>query len=109
MEELIALIKGCGFRYSKVLTCARDVFDALGDASAPPPPPVMPWKFNVAAFTGINVIISPDAAPGTWRLVQHDHCEVIESRRTGQEMIVTHRNCTILGEHPERADAARPV
>jgi len=81
------------------LTCAPDVAEALAgiireadEADPRPreftPPPAFP-------FPDIPVIISPDSAPGTWRLVTHDRCEV-----TGEppDCRVSHADCTITAE-----------
>jgi hypothetical protein len=88
-----------GTKCQKVLTCAQDVADALAHISTPTPPR-LPWEPDLAALTGIDVVVSPDAAPGTWRLLRHDHCDVIGGETPDQAMIVTHRNCTVLGENP---------
>jgi hypothetical protein len=87
-----------GTKYQKVLTCAQDVADALADVSTPAPPR-MPWEADLTFLTGINVVVSPDAAPGTWQLLRHDHCEVIGGETPDQAMIVTHRDCTVLGSN----------
>jgi hypothetical protein len=80
------------------LTCAADVAEALAavtreaDKAAPRrdfiPPPAAP-------LAGIPVIVSPDSAPGTWRLVTHDHCEV---RGEHPGAWVSHERCSIAAE-----------
>lgn len=98
--RLLSLIKEhSGTRCQKVLTCAQDVLDAVTAASAPAAPR-MPWEPDLSWALGIDVIVAPDSAPGTWRLVRHDHCTVeyvhsaIDSREVG---VVHHRECSVLG------------
>lgn len=93
-----------GTKHAKVLLCARDVANALADVSTPGPHR-MPWEPDLASLIGINIVVNPDAAPGTWRLIRHDHCDVIGGDLPEQSMIVTHRNCTVLGENPGPGDS----
>ena len=86
-------------KYRKTLLCAQDVAGELAEASVPARPR-MPWEVDLAPLTGIEVVVSPDSAPGTWRLTQHDHCEVTGSEMPERSRIVTHENCTVLAENP---------
>lgn len=92
-------------RGQQELTCAQDVAEALREITRPrpgefvPPPAIGNWFYppSVVPLIDIPVIVSQDSAPGTWRLVTHDYCEVrnaddIERAR------VSHQNCTITAE-----------
>jgi hypothetical protein len=48
-------------------------------------------------------VVTPDSAPGSWRLIRHDHCEVIDVAGPDGEpdygkSYVSHQGCTILAE-----------
>ena len=85
------------------LLCAPDVAEALAnvihekdDADPRPaqfiPPPAFP-------LIDIPVIISPDSAPGSWRLVTHDGCEVRNADAADPlGAWVSHEKCTITAE-----------
>lgn len=76
-ERLLSLIKEhSGTPCQKVLLCAQDVADDLM-GRAVKASPVYPGMPDLAWYMGIDVVIAGDSAPGTWRLVRHDHCEVI--------------------------------
>lgn len=79
------------------LTCAADVAGTLAaiigaSADEVPGPGFLP---PACPLVSIPVIISPDSAPGTWRLITHDHCEV---RGEHPDAWVSHEACTITGE-----------
>lgn len=97
-DRLTGLIKEhYGTKYQKVLQCAQDIWDALKETSAPAEPR-RPWEPDLTFLTGINITVIPSYAPGRWKLVRHDHCEVIGGETIDQAMIVTHEDCTILAE-----------
>jgi hypothetical protein len=90
----------------KVLLCAQDVADALdviimtGGRAGPPS-----CACDYTHLLGIGITPVPDSAPGTWRLILHDHCEAViewedeehtrvDTRRTH----VSHTGCTIAAE-----------
>ncbi|HEV2375178.1 MAG TPA: hypothetical protein VGS19_23840 [Streptosporangiaceae bacterium] len=79
-------------RGHKELTCAGDVAEALADA-IPEAAPVPPGEPSLALLTGIPIIPDPSFAPGAYRLVQHDRCDVDVESRT-----VAHDRCTVLLE-----------
>jgi hypothetical protein len=90
------------------LTCAADVAEGLvtvtREAEQPGavqlPPGALRWHAQqMSCLIDIPVIISPDSAPGTWRLVTHDHCEV--RYRDEENMLggwVSHAECSITAE-----------
>lgn len=84
-----------GTPYWKVLLCAQDIADALAGTYTPAPPKT-PGEADLTVMMGIDVTVTPDSAPGTWRLIRHDHCAVTDEGR------VTHGECTILGEGRQR-------
>jgi hypothetical protein len=84
----------------QALTCAADVAEGLAAVTResapahPSPPDFMPPAPRLAE---IPVIVSEDSAPGTWRLVTHDHCEV----KNGDDLArasVSHAGCSITAE-----------
>lgn len=83
------------------LTCAADVAEALAsvmpeaDKAGPRAPDFMPPP--LAPLIGIPVIVSPDSAPGRWRLVTHDGCEVRDADDLANAW-VSHQKCTITAE-----------
>jgi hypothetical protein len=98
--------------HHKVLTCAPDVekaLQAIPVREMKPPLPADP-RAVLNSLLGIVVIVSEDSPPGSWQLVRHDHCEVVEVMREGDgdhwnagdrmdinKTYVSHKNCTILG------------
>jgi hypothetical protein len=79
------------------LTCAADVAGALAEVApaadqSGPARGFMPQP--ASALISIPVIISPDSAPGTWRLVTHGGCEV---RGEHPDSWVSHERCTAAG------------
>jgi len=94
LEPVLALLREhYGTPCHKVLTCAQDVCDALAAASAHVPARRHSWEF----LFGVAVIVSPDSPPGTWKMTRHDHCDVTGGEREEDAVMVTHRDCTILG------------
>lgn len=81
-------------KYGKVLLCAQDVWADV-KASVPPAPPRMPWEVDLDLF-GIQVNVIDSYEPGRWRVVRHDHCQVIGGETQEQAMLVTHEGCTVL-------------
>jgi len=83
------------------LACAADVAEALASVTresagaAPSPNPFIPLP--AAPLINIPVIVSEDSAPGTWRLVTHDHCEV-KNGDTPDRASVSHARCSITAE-----------
>ena len=99
-DILIDLIKEHSWtKYQKVLTVAPDVYEAL---------PLNPVVTNgmqlgdawLGSLMGIDVVVSEDSAPGTWRLVRHDRCEVHYPKGYDHPELafVSHEECTILAE-----------
>lgn len=84
------------------LTCAADVAEALASVTresagaAPSPNPFIPLP--AAPLINIPVIVSEDSAPGTWRLVTHDHCEVHLNEDDPAKSRVSHGECSIAAE-----------
>jgi hypothetical protein len=102
--ELLALLKEHFWtRHHKVLLCAEDVAGYISSQYAPPAQRPSWEEASLIAIMGIDVVITPDSAPGSWRLVRHDHCAVIdvedaEGRPDLEKTHVSHDGCTILGE-----------
>lgn len=102
-KEISGLIAGWGADGSHLtLTCAQDVADALAWVSQPRPPRD-PCDFyalgTVGSFTGAGVIVIDRYEPGQWKLVRHDSCDVIGGHSIEDAIIVSHKNCTVLGEN----------
>lgn len=103
MTELAELIKEHSWtKYHKVLFCAQDVADDLASECAPAAPP-MPGMADLTWLVGIAIVVTPDSAPGSWRLVRHDHCEVVtvedeDGQYDMEKSYVSHQDCTILAE-----------
>lgn len=109
LDEVTGLIREhAGTKYRKTLTCAQDAADAVASVSAPAAPR-QPWEANVALLTGIEVVVIGGYVPGRWKMTRHDHCDVIGGDGIDQAMIVTHKDCAVLGEgvldHCSRCDA----
>jgi len=92
----------------KVITCAPDVERALSTMSVKARTSSLPIdpEAAIAALMGISVIVSEDSAPGTWQLVRHDHCQVVQvidddGHMDPEKSMVTHQECTILGRSGE--------
>jgi hypothetical protein len=84
-EELAALIGGWGAGGSDLtLTCAQDVFGELQEVPLSAEP---------------EILVIPHYEPGQWKLVRHDSCDVIGGETIDQALIVSHENCTVLGEN----------
>lgn len=100
-------------KYRKVLICSPDVEEAIRKILSGPSGNLAP--IGTPMMFGIDIVVAGDSAPGTWRLVQHDHCEVgwPESEWTkigytdsggiiytapidSDRGTVSHANCTIL-------------
>lgn len=95
---LLGLIKEHSWtKYGKVLLCARDVWEDI-QRSSDQVPQRMPWEADLSFFTGVQVTVIDSYEPGRWKMIRHDHCEVIGGETPDQAMIVTHERCTILGE-----------
>lgn len=82
------------------LKCAADVAEALAAVTleadeAEPQPLAVFLSAPLPGLLCIPVIVLPDSAPGTWRLVTHDHCEV---RGEHPGAWVSHGRCTIAAE-----------
>jgi hypothetical protein len=101
-DQLPGLIREhSGTPYQKILICAPDIEQWLKENSSPRSPEVSPGVMAML-LTGIDIIVAEDSAPGSWRLVRHDHCEVhLPERPSIREPWVSHENCTIIAEHPE--------
>jgi hypothetical protein len=90
------------------LTCAADVAEGLvtvtreaeQPGAAQLPPGALRWHAQqMSRLVDIPVIISPDSAPGTWRLVTHDRCEVRNAEAASPlDAWVSHQDCTITAE-----------
>ncbi len=106
-ERLTALIKEHAVPGpAKELRCAPDVLSGFtaeiaAEADALPIPrrtiaEELAGEASGEAFlrrmSEIPVIADPEAAPGTWRLIRHDHCRVTD------DLQVDHGDCTVLGE-----------
>lgn len=96
-DRLIGLIKRhSGTRHLKVLHCAQDVWDEIR-LTTPPAPPANPWEPDLSFFTAIQVQMAEHYEPGRWKMIRHDHCQVIGGETQEQAMLVTHDECTVLG------------
>lgn len=90
----------------KVLYTAPDVTKALGDFIPPAWHPILTGTHGsavgaLAFLTGIDIIEAEDAAPGWFRLVHHDGCEV-------KGKTVYHGKCTIVAEGTVDLTTRRP-
>jgi DNA-binding MarR family transcriptional regulator len=95
--RLLGLIKEhSGTRHLKVLHCAQDVWDEVRLASVPAVPR-QPWEPDLRFFTAIEVTVAEHYEPGRWKMIRHDHCQVIGGENQEQAMLVTHEECTVLG------------
>lgn len=94
-EELARLITGWAMTTAALvgtdestltLTCAQDVFGELQEFALPEEPE-------------IQVMAVGHYEPGQWKLVRHDSCDVIGGQTIDEALIVSHGNCTVLGEN----------
>lgn len=96
-DRLIGLIsRHSGTKHLKVLNCAQDVWDEIR-MTVPPAPPRQPWEFDLHSLTAIEVSVAEHYEPGRWKMIRHDHCQVIGGETEEQAMLVTHDECTVLG------------
>lgn len=99
MEDLIALLCACsGTPCRKVLVCAQDVWEEMQAAGAPAVL-VQPLEFDIRELTSAGVIIAPGYGPGRWKLILHDRCRIAGGRTLLGSVVVSHRDCTVLGEN----------
>lgn len=104
MEDLIDLLCACsGTPCRKVLVCARDVWEEMRAAGAPAAL-VQPLEFDIRELTCAAVIIAPGYATGRWKLILHDRCRATGGRTLLGLVIVSHRDCTVLGESGQRPE-----
>lgn len=76
-----------------VLICAEDVAERLRPHMAEPLEAPPEWIVALPSLIRIDIVTSPDSAPGTWRLVCHDACKVDAEAGT-----VRHSECSIPAE-----------
>jgi DNA-binding transcriptional ArsR family regulator len=97
-DRLLGLIqRHSGTRYLKILNCAQDVWAEIR-LTAPPAQPRLPWDFDLHSLTAIEVHVAEHYDPGRWKMTRHDHCQVIGGETREQAILVTHDDCTVLGE-----------
>lgn len=85
--ELAGLIAGWAADGSALeLLCAQDVFGELQEFELPEEPE-------------IQVMVPAHYEPGQWKLMRHDACDVIGGETIDQALIISHKNCTVLGEN----------
>lgn len=79
----------------KVLLCSRDVADRLKDATYDLARGRDHPDQALMALLGVEVVPTPDSAPGCWRIMLHNKCKV-----EGEEppYRITHQECSILAE-----------
>jgi hypothetical protein len=87
----------------KQLLCARDVADALAASLPPPSPPALPGSLFhdagvIAELLAVTIIVTPDAPPGTFRLVSHYDPErrAISCEVRGETVV--HERCRVITE-----------
>lgn len=80
------------------ITCARDVHDELAREYAQPAGEFLRIPHGQASLTGVDVIALDDLEPGRWTMTRHDNCEFERVGMHRETMVVSHKNCTILGE-----------
>jgi len=86
-EELVSLVAGWAADGSPLtLTCAQDVFGEL-------------QEFDLTEAAEVQVMAIEQYEPGQWKLVRHDSCDVIGGATIDQALIVSHKDCTVLGEN----------
>lgn len=84
-EALAGLIDGWGADGSDLtLTCAQDVMFELGEVSYSAEP---------------EILVIPHYEPGQWKLTRHDACDVTGGYTIEDAVIISHKNCTVLGEN----------
>jgi hypothetical protein len=97
--SLPALLAGALHRpaawHRRVLYVGQDVADAIGTMVPRAIASLTPGRGATAfaMLTGIEIVVPEDFPPGTFRLVEHDGCEVIGDTRT-----VSHEKCTIVAD-----------
>jgi hypothetical protein len=97
--------------FGKVLMCAQDVSDELMGKSSPTPAHHL--RGGTAWIYGVDVVVTPDSAPCTWRLIRHDHCEVIREYQgaigrdggCGALSGALRLECTLDPDHKRRHEA----
>ena len=95
--RLLGLLKEhSGTRHRKVLCCAQDVWDEVRMASALAAPR-QPWEPDLRSLTAVEVTVAEHYEPGRWKMIRHDHCLVTGGETQEQAMLVTHKECTVLG------------
>jgi hypothetical protein len=97
IDPLLALIREHSWTpCRKVLTCAPDVEQQLQKTASP----IGPSEDTVLmSLTGVDVVVAEDSPPGSWRMVRHDHCQVIHPAGASEpsRAWVSHQDCTIIG------------
>ena len=68
------------------LTCAQDVFYELQE--------ILPTEADE-----VQVTVIPHYEPGQWKLMRHDSCDVIGGATIDEALIISHKDCTVLGEN----------
>lgn len=89
----------------KSLHCAPDVEERLREKAVTVP---YPWDHLVTegderrlvALMGFKVHVVPRYQPGQWKLVKHDHCEVVCGGQPDEGTIIVHDECTVMDRHP---------
>lgn len=87
----------------KDLFCARDVADALAQLLPQPWSPALPGSpFHatgvIAGLLAVNIIVTPDSPPGSFRLVWHyDQARRVMSCEVHGET-VSHARCAVVLE-----------
>ncbi len=84
-----------------VLYCAQDVSNVLSAALPPTPSsPLSPCDFFtagvIADLLAVDIVVTPDSAPGTFRLVRHYDGHAITCEVHGET--VSHARCPVILE-----------
>lgn len=82
----------------KTLSCAPDVEAALHRFTFETS---VTWGDTLVSVMGIEVNVAWHYEPGQWKLVLHDHCELIAGgENPGDAMIASHAMCTVMDCEP---------
>lgn len=84
------------------VTCARDVYEALAREYGQPAGEFLRVPDGAASLTGVDVIPVDIWERGQWKMTRHNACEFTGERH----QVVTHKNCTVLGESEAPPDGA---
>lgn len=85
-EELAELVNSWNGS-AVTLTCAADVMHELEEAA------------QLDGREPPEVQVIQHYEPGQWKLTLHNACDVIGGETIDQAVIVSHKNCAILGEN----------